>query len=109
MTAVSTFPMTQEMRARLAARESALAMSRTILRGKGRHAADDLRLACHTLMTYGDHWDWVEAYQVLRALDAPPAASQRRGKIRDGLRDMAVLLGFGAVVLVVVYVGGGAL
>lgn len=96
MTALATFPLTAEMRARLAARETAVSLSRTILRGQDRHAPDDLRLACHTLMTYGDSFDWVEAYQVLRAMDAPRvvAPAQRPGLIRGVAVGVAAALTF---------------
>lgn len=104
MTAVAAFPMTLEMRARLAARESAVAMSRTILRGADRHDPADLRLACETLMTYGDHWDWAGAYQVLRALDAP-TATERTGTIRAELPGALA----GVAVLALVVFGGLAL
>ena len=107
MTAVHAFPLTPEMRSRIEARESALDLSRTIIRGKERHAEDALRLACDTLMTYGDHFDWTKAYLLLRSLDAPPAASPpaTTGRIRRELGQMA---GFAVFALLAVF-GGLAL
>lgn len=51
----------------------------------------------------------IECAAMLKRMQARKPANPRRGTIREGLRDMALLLGFGAVVLVVVYVGGGGL
>jgi hypothetical protein len=94
------FPITDAMTARLDAREDAVSAAQTIIRSKAQHLPSDIRLACHTLMTWGNSWDWVEGYQVLRALDRPkPAAKPDRpqaGTIRDGL----MFLGFAAVVLI---------
>lgn len=109
MSALAHFPLTPAMQARLSARESAVDLSRTIIRGKERHKLADLRLACETLMTYGDQTDWVEAYLLLRALDAPPpppvAEAPRRGLIRSGLLDVAGLAAICALALAVY--GGG--
>ena len=99
MTAIATFPLTPVMRARIEARENAVDMARTIIRGKERHAPDDLRLACETLMTYGDQWDWVPAYQMMRQLDAetPQQVIQRHDWRRvavGGVLGAGVILGF---------------
>jgi hypothetical protein len=108
MTALLSFPLTPDMQARLAARETAVTFARAILRSAAPHAKDDVRLACDTLMTYGDQWDWAEAYPVLRALDARPVAverpvySQGTGTIRRALVDcagLAVILGVAVAVL----------
>jgi hypothetical protein len=71
MTAIAHFPMTPTMRARLNACDDAVTYARAILRSEAPHASDDIRLACRTLMTWGNEWDWLDAYHVLRALDAP--------------------------------------
>jgi hypothetical protein len=104
MTAVTAFPLCAEMQARLAARETAVTCSRAILRSAAQHDREDVRLACHTLMTYGEGWDWAEAYPVLRALDAKPVQvkpvaidrppySQGHGTIRRLIVGTAVLVG----------------
>jgi hypothetical protein len=118
MTAIHAFPLTPDMQARLAARDTAVTHARTILRSPAPHAKDDVRLACHTLMTFGDQWDWAEAYPVLRALDAPPAVvapvavappaySAGTGTIRRALVDLAGLAVIVGVALAV-YLARGA-
>jgi hypothetical protein len=115
MTAVTAFPLCADMQARLAARETAVTCSRAILRSAAPHDREDVRLACHTLMTYGDHWDWAEAYPVLRALDAKPVQvkpvaidrppySQGHGTIRRLIVGTAATLALGWLVLVAVMV-----
>jgi hypothetical protein len=95
------FPITPDMRARLDAREDAVAAAQTIIRSKAQHLPDDIRLACHTLMTWGNSFDWMDGYHVLRAMDAPklvkPRCSPQVGTIRDGL----LFLGFAVAVLIV--------
>lgn len=98
MTAIA-FPMTDDMRARLDARAEPVEAARALIRSEALHTADDIRDACHALMTYGNHWDWAEAYHVLRALDArraeiqaEAAAHAKRGTIRAALVDIAGLL-----------------
>ncbi len=85
--AIHHFPTPADFRARMAAQDEAVALARTIIRGKERPKDDDLRLACDTLMTYGDSLDWTEAYHVLRALDmpkrqTPPPYSRNVGLVR---------------------------
>jgi hypothetical protein len=95
------FPITPDMRARLDAREDAVTAARAILRSQAQHLPDDIRLACETLMTWGDGFDWADAYHVLRALDVKPVKrpqySPQVGAIRDGL----LFLGFAVAVLIV--------
>ncbi len=100
--ALHHFPTPANFVARMAAQDEAVALSRTILRGKERHAPDDLRLACHTLMTYGDSFDWMDGYHVLRAMDAPkpaPTIHARPGFLRG---ELATVLGLGMIVAVCV-------
>lgn len=114
---IHAFPLTPDMQARLTARETAVTCARTILRSPAPHAKEDVRLACHTMMTFGDQWDWAEAYPVLRALDAkpatvapvsvtPPPYSEGTGMIRRALVDCAGLAVIVGVALAVYLVGG---
>jgi hypothetical protein len=95
------FPITTAMRARLEAREDAVTAAQTIIRSKAEHLPSDIRLACHTLMIWGNSFDWMDGYHVLRAMDAPkpvkPPYSPQVGTVRDGL----LFLAFVAAVLVV--------
>ena len=103
------FPLTPEMRARLDARDDVVTAARAILRSKARHAPSIIRWACNALMEYGNCWDWVEAYQELRALDAKPVRPTidrpQAGTIRGWLMDCA---GFAVIVAaaLIVYMGG---
>ena len=95
------FPLTPEMRARLDAREDVVTAARAILRSEARHTPSIIRWACNALMTYGDCWDWMDGYHVMRALDAkqvkPTIDRPQAGTIRDGL----LFLMFAATVLIV--------
>jgi hypothetical protein len=102
MTAVA-FPLSPAMQSRLTAREDAVTYSRAILRSAAPHDPQDVRLACHTLMTYGSQWDWVEAYHVLRAMDTPvdqPPYSHGPGTIRRALIGIALMLSVGWLALI---------
>ncbi len=79
--AILAFRATPEAASRLAVVE-ALDASRAIIRNRTNHAPDDLRLACQTLMTFGDHMDWSQGYLLLRAMDAPKPANPRAWTIR---------------------------
>lgn len=118
MTALVSFPLSLEAQARLAARETAVTCARAILRSPAPHTKDTIREACHALMTWGDQWDWAEAYPVLRALDLPPVKvtpvavtpppySAGTGLIRRALVD-CVGLAVIVVVAVAVYLARGA-
>lgn len=106
---LTAFPLTPEALARLAARDTALSCSRTILRSPAPHDKETIREACHAMMTWGAPEDWAEAYPVLRALDLPPVhvapvavtRNSGTGLIREGLRDSVILAAFGAAVLLV--------
>lgn len=117
MTAIVSFPLPPAAQARLAARDDAVLAAREILRSEAPHTRATIRDACHALMTYGDQWDWVEAYNVLRSIDQPsinhrstidrPPYSAGTGMIRAELVDIAGLLVIVAVALMV-YLAGGA-
>ena len=104
---LTAFPLTEIMQARLAARETAVICARAILRSPAPHDREDVRLACHTMMTCGDANDWADAYPVLRALDLPPVAVTRppysagTGLIRAALVDCAGLAVIGLLALAV--------
>jgi hypothetical protein len=97
------FPISPAMRARRDALEDISAAARAILRSEAEHTPSDIRWACHNLMIYGNSFDWLDGYHVLRALDAPkpapvkPPYSPQVGTVRDGL----LFLAFVAAVLVV--------
>ena len=103
------FPLTPEMRDRLDAREDVVTAARAILRSKARHTPANIRWACNALMTYGDCWDWIDAYHVLRALNAKPVRPTidrpHAGLIRGWLVDCAGFAVISAAALMV-YMGG---
>jgi hypothetical protein len=105
MTAAIAFPLSPDMRARLDARQTAVDCARAILRSPAPHTDATIREACHAMMTYGDQWDWAEAYPILKAMDkrAPvdrPPFSAGTGQIRAALLGIAMTVTVGWLGLV---------
>ena len=94
----------------LDAQVEAVCAARAILRSRAPHKVSDIRRACLTMQVMGDGLDYIEAREVLRALDNPPVTpppySPQPRMIRAALVDTAILAGFGAAVFLVIMNGG---
>jgi hypothetical protein len=115
----------------LDAQVEAVCAARAILRSRAPHKVSDIRRACLTMQVMGDGLDYIEAREMLRALDAkareeelrgllnahprrdepvtPPPYSPQARMIRAALVDTAILAGFGAAVFLVIMNMGGSL